>query len=100
VQATAKGSEGMHNVWIALRTTPRILWAIGIAGLVYLLTKIFIFDSIPEIYCRAVEVGHVAQDLVEATIAALIFFVFSIQLPIVLNSSESARRSMAVWIAW
>jgi hypothetical protein len=81
-------------VWIALRTTPRILWVIGIAGLVYLLAKIYMFDSMPEIFYRAVEVGRVAQDLVEATLAALIFFVFSIQLPLVL---EQRRVGPAIY---
>jgi hypothetical protein len=83
-----KELRGMHNVWIALRTTPRILWVIGAVGLAYLLAKIYIFDSIPEIFSRAFEVGRVAQDLVEATLAALIFFVVSIQLPLVLEQQR------------
>jgi hypothetical protein len=78
----------MGSVWIALKTTPRILWVIGAAGLAYLLAKIYVFDSMPEIFSRALEIGHVAQDLVEATLAALIFFVVSIQLPLVLEQQR------------
>lgn len=77
----------MRNVWIASKTTPRVLWLIGGGCLGYLLAKIYVFDSLAEIFPRAYEVGHVFQDLVEA-IAALIFFVFSYQLPFVIEQQR------------
>jgi hypothetical protein len=77
--------KSLKNVWIAFRTTPRELRWIAFGVLIYLLAKIYAFDLIPEIFSRAYEVGKLFQNLGEATLAALIFFVFSYQLPQVIE---------------
>ena len=77
--------NALRNVWIALRTTPPALWWIAATVLAFLFTKIYVFDSMRELFPKALEVGKLFQNLGEATLAALIFFVFSYQLPYVME---------------
>jgi hypothetical protein len=83
--------NALRNVWIAMRTTPSALWWIASGVLAFLFAKIYIFDYIPEAFPKAIEVGRLAQNLGEATLAALIFFIFSYQLPSVVEQKRVGR---------
>jgi len=71
-----------------MRTTPLALWLIALGLLAFLFAKIFYFDSIPGWFEHAYEVGRLAQDLSVATLAAFIFFIFSYQLPFVIEQQR------------
>lgn len=80
-----------RNIWIATATTPKPLWAIAIGVLAFLFAKIYVFDLMPAAFPGAREVGRLFQNLGEATLAALIFFVFSYQLPYVVEQQRVGR---------
>lgn len=84
---TAKGKP-LRNIWVAVRTTPLALWLIALGPLAFLFAKIYCFDSVPEWFDHAYEVGRLAQDLSVATLAAFIFFIFSYQLPFVIEQQR------------
>jgi hypothetical protein len=86
--------KSLKNLWIAVRTTPPALLVLGIAAFVYLVAKIWVFDSMPEIFDHAYEFGRLVQNLLEATVAATVFFVLSFQLPSVI---EQQRVGPAVY---
>ena len=79
------------NIWIATTTTPKTLWAIAIGVLAFLFAKIYVFDVMPAAFPGAREIGRLFQNLGEATLAALIFFVFSYQLPYVVEQQRVGR---------
>jgi hypothetical protein len=83
--------ETAKNVWIAAATTPKALWAIAIGVLAFLFAKIYVFDLMPAAFPGAREVGRLFQNLGEATLAALIFFIFSYQLPFVVEQQRVGR---------
>jgi hypothetical protein len=78
----------LRNIWVAMRTTPLALWLIALGLLAFLFAKIYCFDSLPEWFDHAYEVGRLAQDLSVATLAAFIFFVLSYQLPFVIEQQR------------
>jgi hypothetical protein len=87
-EAADPNMKALRNVLIAFQTTPLPLWGIAFGVLLFLFAKIYLFDSMPEIFARAFEVGRLAQNLGEATLAALLFFVFSYQLPYVIEQQR------------
>jgi hypothetical protein len=84
----------LRNIWIAVRTTPLPLGMIALGLLTYLIANIYWFDSMPEIFSRAYEVGRLFQNLSEATLAAFIFFIFSFQLPFVIQQRRVGPQVM------
>jgi hypothetical protein len=80
--------KALRNIWVAMRTTPLALWLIAVGLLAFLFAKIYRFDSVPELFDHAYEVGRLSQDLSVATLAAFIFFIVSYQLPFVIEQQR------------
>jgi hypothetical protein len=71
------------SLWLGVAAPPRAGLTVAIVALVLLIAKIAWFNSIPEWFNHADEYGRVLQDVLIATIAAYIFFYFTVQLPAV-----------------
>jgi hypothetical protein len=71
------------TLWRAIAAPPRAGLFVALLALVILVAKIAYLATIPEWFERADEYGHLVQDILVATIAAYIFFLFTVQLPAV-----------------
>jgi hypothetical protein len=71
------------GLWRGLLAPPRAAVLVAVAALIILVVKIGYLNAIPEWFDHADEYGQVVQDILEATVAAYVFFLISIQLPAV-----------------
>ena len=65
----------------AVRTTPAAVNSLAVVALLILVAKILCLDSLPEIFPNAADFGHQFEELLNAVIAAWIFFIISYQVP-------------------
>lgn len=80
----------VKQLWAAVRTSPAVATVIGVGSLLALLVKVAWFNLLPPVFPHASEVGLVFEALLVGNLSAYIFFVVTVQLPIV-----SDRRLLA-----
>jgi hypothetical protein len=86
------------SLWLGVAAPPRAGLAVAIVALFLLIVKIVWLNSVPEWFNRADEYGRVFQDILIATIAAYIFFYFTVQLRAV-EEKRLVGPSIAMLIA-
>lgn len=80
----------MKQLWVAVRTSPDVATVIGVASLLALLIKVAWFNFLPPVFPHAAEVGLVFEAFLIGNLSAYVFFIVTVQLPVV-----SDRRLLA-----
>jgi hypothetical protein len=81
----------VKQLWVAVRTSPDVATVIGVASLLALLVKVAWFNFLPPVFPHAVEVGLVFEGLLIGNLSAYIFFIVTVQLPVVSDRTRLAK---------
>jgi hypothetical protein len=80
----------VKQLWVAVRTSPEIATVIGLGSLLALLLKVVWLNFVPAVFLHAAEVGLVFEAFLVGNLSAYIFFIVTVQLPVITDRGRLA----------